>query len=159
MMVRMPAAFIYDDASYHEGAPAFLNKRLSRLNSGTHIGMFIAWVVMSRLESFQLRQIAPDGVEQLRSRQKTGRAFLFEHCEGKLTSDALNSEANAFAVKYYESLYLRDYDQVLLGRLNSTYLIADTWANYERIAAVVDQRLREFRGDEPSNLAKPAAAF
>lgn len=154
----MPTAVIYDDATYHEGAPAFLNKRLSRENSGTHIGMFIAWIVNSRLESFQLRQTAPDAVEQLRSRQKTGREFLFEHCAGKLTSDTLTPEANAFTQHYYENQYLRDYDEVLLGRLNSTYQIADTWSNYERIAAIMDQRLRDFRGGESPSLAKPAAA-
>ncbi len=157
-MMKMPVAIIYDDASYHEGAPAFLNKRLKRESSGTHIGMYLAWIIMSRLESFQLRQTVADPIEQLRSRQITGRDFLFAHCAGKLSSDVLNPEANAFTQHYYENQYLRDYDNILLGQLNSTYLIPCTWPNYNRIAACIDQRLRDFRGGESPGLAKPAAA-
>ncbi len=152
----MSNSVIYDDAVYHQGAPTFSSKRVNPQNTGTHIGMYLAWVIISRLESFQLRQRAAAPVEEVRSKQMTGRDFLFAHCEGKLTSDALNKEAQAFTETYYETQYLKDYDEILVKKATGTYTVADSWANYERLAKVMDQRLREFRGENPK--AKPAAA-
>ncbi len=152
----MPNPVIYDDAAFHQGAPAFLTKRLNPHNGGTHIGMYLAWIILNRLESFKLRQVAASPVEEVRSKQLTGREFLFAHCEGRLTSDALNTEAQAFTEFYYETQYLHDYDAILVSKATGTYTVADSWANYERLAKVMDQRLRDYRGDSPS--AKPASA-
>jgi hypothetical protein len=146
----MPNSVIYDDAVYHQGAPAFLTKRLGPENGGTHIGMYLAWIILSRMESFQLRRTAASPVEEVRSKHRTGREFLFAHCDGKLTSDALNKEAQAFTVFYYEAQYLHDYDEILVTKATGTYTVADSWANYERLAAVMDQRLRDYRGTEPA---------
>ena len=140
---------IYDDAVYHQGAPAFLTKRLNPQNGGTHIGIYLAWIVISRLESFSLRQTAATEVEEVRSKQKTGREFLFAHCGGKLTSDLLNKEAQAFTESYYDGQYLHDYDDVLVSKAHGTYSVADSWANYDRLAMLMDQRLRDYRGVQP----------
>ena len=138
----MPDAVIYDDAAYHQGAPAFLTKQLNPLNGGTHIGIYLAWVILHRLESFSLRQTAASPVEEVRSRQLTGRDFLFAHCAGRLTSDALNKDGKAFTDFYYEELYLRDFGDVLVTAATGTYGVADSWANYDRLAAVIDKRFR-----------------
>ena len=153
----MSSSVIYDDAAYHEGAPAFTTRRLNPKNSGTHIGMYLAWIIMSKLESFQLRQIAPIPVEEVRNKQLSGRDFLFAHCEGRLTSDHLNKEAQAFTAFYYEDQYLHDYDAILVAKATGTYTVADTWANFERLAKVMDQRLQDFRGNNTPS-AKPASA-
>lgn len=137
---------VYDDAAYHRGAPAFSSKRLDPHNGGTHIGMYLAWIIVNRLESFSLRQTAPSPAEEVRSKQVTGRAFLFAHCAGRLTSDALNSEAQALTQSYYENQYLRDFDEVLVSKANGTYTVVDNWANYEKLAAVMNKRLLDFRG-------------
>jgi hypothetical protein len=137
---------LYDDAVYHQGAPEFLTKNLNPQNAGTHIGMYLAWIILSRMESFRLRQAAATPVEEVRSKQTTGREFLFAHCEGQLTSDALNKEALAFTESYYEPQYLRDYDEMLVAQASGTYTVVDSWANYDRLAAVMDRRLREYRG-------------
>ena len=142
---------VYDDAAYHQGAPAFLTKRLNPHNAGTHIGMYLAWVVVSRLESFALRQLAASPVEEVRSKQMTGREFLFAHCDGKLTSAALNTEAQAFTEKYYEDQFLHDYDDILVVKASGTYTVVDSWANYERLAAIMDGRLRDYRGLAPAS--------
>jgi hypothetical protein len=152
----MPDSVIFDDAVYHQGAPAFLNKRLNPHNGGTHIGMYLAWIIQNRLESFALRQRAASAVEEVRSKLVTGREFLFAECDGRLTSEELNKEAVAFTEFYYEEYYLRDYDDVLVSRASSTYTVADSWANYEKLAKVMDQRLRKYRGGNAS--AKPASA-
>jgi hypothetical protein len=142
----MPDAVIYDDAAYHQGAPAFLTKQLNPHNGGTHIGMYVAWIILHRLESFSLRQTAAAPVEEVRSRQLTGRDFLFAHCAGRLTSDALNKDAKAFTDFYYEERYLRDFSDVLVTVASGTYGVADSWANYDRLAAVMEERFREFPG-------------
>jgi hypothetical protein len=108
--------------------------------------MYLAWIIVNRLESFSLRQTAPAPAEEVRSKQVTGRAFLFAHCAGRLTSDALNSEAQALTQSYYEGQYLRDFDEVLVSKANGTYTVVDNWANYEKLAAVMNKRLLDFRG-------------
>lgn len=145
-----------DDADYHLGAPAFLNKRLNPHNGGTHIGMYLAWIILKRLESFQLRQNFATEVEEVRSKQLTGRDFLFAHCEGRLTTDVLNKEAQAFTEFYYETQYLRDYHELLITKTTGTYTVVDSWANFDRLAVVMEQRWRDYTSINPS--AKPAAA-
>ena len=152
----MPKPLIYDDAVYHQGAVAFLTKRLNPHNAGTHIGMYLAWIIQMRLESFQLRQTVAAAVEEVRNKQLTGREFLFAHCNGRLASEALNKEAQAFTDFYYVEQYLHDYDNVLVKKAASSYTVADSWANFERLTKVMDQRLSDYRGDNPS--VRPAAA-
>jgi hypothetical protein len=146
----MANSVIYDDAGYHQGAPAFLTKRLNPQNGGTHIGIYLAWIIANKLESFQLRQTVATQVEEVRNKQMTGREFLFAHCDGRLTSDALNKEAQAFTKIYYEEQYLHDYEDVLVVKASGTYTVADSWANFERLAEVMDQRLREYRRTQPA---------
>jgi len=141
---------VYDDAAYHRGASAFVTEGLHPHNSGTHIGIYLAWIIISRLESFSLRQQAAAEVEEVRSQQVTGRDFLFAHCDGRLTSDALNKEARAFTDLYYEDQYLRDYHDVLVTKATGTYAVTDSRANYERMAALMDERLRDYRGTLPA---------
>lgn len=138
--------FVYDDAAYHLGAPAFLTKRLDPSNAGTHIGMYLAWIIAKRRESFSLRQRAPVQVEDVRSRQITGRNLLFAHCGGRLAGDALDKEGAAFTSYYYESYFLRDFHDVLVTNADGTYTVPDTWANYDRLAVVIDDRFRNYCG-------------
>ncbi len=116
--------------------------------------MYLGWIIASRLESFWLRQSAPEAVEEVRSKQITGRDFLFAYCGGRLTSEALNKEAQEFTDCYYEEEFLRDFDAVLVSRTNGTYTVADTWMNYGRLAAIMDSRLRDFRGMKPTPAGK-----
>ena len=141
---------VYDDAAYHQGAPVFSPQTLNPNNSATHIGMYLAWIILSRFESFALRQLAPTEVEQVRNKEMTGREFLLAHCAGRLTSDALNKEAQIFTEHYYEDQFLHDYDEVLVVHAGGTYAVLDSWANYDRLAAVIDKRLREYRGARPA---------
>lgn len=142
----MPESVIYDDAVYHQGAPVFVTRKLDPRNAGTHIGMYVAWIIQQRLESFQLRQNAAEPVEAVRSKQMPGRDFLFAHLGGRLTSDALNNEAREFTAQYYEAEYLSDYDEVLVDGRSGSYAVVDSWANFERLCVVMNRRLSDFRG-------------
>ena len=151
----MPTSVKYDDADYHFGAPDFLAKDLPVQNSGTHIGLFLAWIIANRLESFQLRKNAADAVEQVRSRQITGRDFLFRYCDEKLMSELLNGDGNAFTTWYYDEHYLRDFETVLVASATGSYEVEDTWANYDRIAAVIDSQFHEFHSQNQKHWWKP----
>jgi hypothetical protein len=141
----MPSQVIYDDVAYHNGAPVFLTEDLDPHSAGTHIGMYLAWIIRNRLESFSLRQTAAIPVEEVRAHNLTGREFLFAHCAGRLDGSALNPEAQTLTESYYEQ-YLRDYQDALLPKGAGAYSVSDTPANYSRLAAVLDKRLHDFRG-------------
>jgi hypothetical protein len=144
----MPNHVIYDDAAYHRGAPVFLTEHLDPHSAGTHIGMYLSWIIQNRLESFSLRQTAANPVEEVRAQHLTGREFLFAHCAGRLDSSALNPEAQTFTTFYYDQ-YLRDYHDLLAAEGAGAYSVADTTANYSRLAALMDKRLQDFRGRKP----------
>jgi hypothetical protein len=79
----------------------------------------------------------------------TGREFLMQECDEKLVDFCLNKEGNAFAQAYYErdgpGGYVSDYAELFVADLPSLYHVEDAWANYDRLAAVLDQRFAEWR--------------
>lgn len=79
-------------------------------------------------------------VQRVRERAITGRNFLLEECDGKLLPQMFTEEGCAFANKYYERIYTKDYYDTLVVGLASGYMVADSWDNYERIAKVIEQR-------------------
>jgi hypothetical protein len=103
----------------------------------------------------------------VRNRKMTGREFLFKLCDEKFWSDDLNDVGNQFAKWYYEDnkegrpTYFDDYAQVFAKDVpgGDTYYLKDTWENYERIAAVIDQRFTEWQsGAKPGPLNKSPAS-
>ena len=136
----------YDSAKWHpEGK---YPKDFPLENSGTHIGMFLAWVIMNGFEGVELKEDNPDAIPAVRARKMTGREFLFRNCDSKLSDVDLNEEANAFAKYYYSSpefRYLDDYHQTLAENLPSNYHVDDSWENFDRVAKVITQRFNEWR--------------
>lgn len=115
-------------------------------NSGTHIGLFLAWVLLRGLGSRELTRLAGELVPDLRDRRITGRDLLFSRLDGKLFPSLLTREGRAFARFYYASnLYFGDYDQVLGSDLPSLYHVDDSWTNFDRLAPSLDARLRAWR--------------
>jgi hypothetical protein len=136
----------YDRADWHHGGN--YPKDLPSENGGTHIGMFLAWVIMNGFEGEELKEDNPAAVAALRARAMTGRQFLFRNCDGKLSDVDLNEEVNAFAKYYYSHPkfhYLEDYHNVLAEGLPSTYHVNDSWENYDKIAPVITQRFNEWK--------------
>jgi hypothetical protein len=144
----MSAAIKYDDADYHYGDDVFSEKHLPLENGGTHIGFFLAWVLLNGMESDTLRKEATDAIEKVRAREMTGREFLFSFCDEKLLSVDLNSAANSFAQAYYDR-YLGDFEAAFDSLAPSTYEVADNWANYDLIAQVISRRYQEYGSTEP----------
>jgi hypothetical protein len=121
----------------------------------THIGIFLAWALLRGLGSPQHIQF---DFGRLRKREITGATFLDRYCASKLIdSSDLNPMGAAFAGWYYER-YLSDYLQVFGldpdGALDQLAQVSDDWASYDRVAVVLEERLREWLA---ANAIAPAA--
>ena len=134
----------YDRADWHYGGdfPA----DLPRENGGTHIGMFLAWIIHHGLEGDLHREGSVASLAAVRERRMTGREFLFKECDEKFWEEDLNDEGNAFARWCYagDGPYVGDYERVLAAQLATLYHVADTWENYDKLASTIDQRFDEW---------------
>lgn len=128
-----------DRADWHYGGD--YPKELPPENGGTHIGMYLAWIILRDLASAQLQKYARDSLPLFRERKITGRQLLFSELDEKFTDSLLTKVGKEFTQAYYETnIYLEDYENVLGGELPSLYHVADTWDNYDLLAPVIDQR-------------------
>ncbi|MDH5765373.1 MAG: hypothetical protein OEZ38_05085 [Gammaproteobacteria bacterium] len=129
----------YDRAEWHyEGD---YPEDLPSENGGTHIGMFLAWIIINNLEGKVHQLTSQESLEAVRNKTITGREFLVKECEDRLMKDDMNEQANAFTRFYYESdVYFSDYASTLAKGLPSLYHVEDTWENYERLEPVIMQR-------------------
>ena len=133
-----------DRADWHYGGqfPAGLPPE----NGGTHIGMYLAWVINTGLGSEELRGYVGDRAAALARREITGRDLLFAELDEKFFDSLLTEEGKAFTKAYYESdEYIQDYAELLAADLESPYEVADSWENYDRLAPRLDERLRAWR--------------
>jgi hypothetical protein len=124
---------------------------LPKGHAGTHIGMFLAWAVQHGLENEWHRHRSADLLEKLRKRQITGRQFFEAACGERFSDRDLSPEGNAFAEHYYSDdtghrgTYFEDYKKVLVKGLPSFWHVADTWENYEKVAAVITHRYETWK--------------
>ena len=119
-------------------------------NGGTHIGMYLAWIIQHHLEGEFHQQENSEQLEKVRTRQITGRQFLIESCDEKFWEEDLNPEAYEFTKVYYDvdnPQYFKDYDEILVQKfdLTSIFAVADTWENYDLIAVMISKRYQEWK--------------
>ena len=136
----------YDDASWHYGGtfPA----DLPDVAGATHIGMFVAWALLSGLGGEIHTEECPEGLDQLRDRVLTPGLFFYRVCDGKFTDEDLNEEGNRFANAYFDlekGGYLADYGETLGEEGRDLYYVADTWENFERLKPVLDARFSTWK--------------
>jgi hypothetical protein len=84
----------------------------------------------------------------LRDRSVTPGAFFIASCDGKFTDEDLSDEQNTFAAAYFDfekGKYLADYEATFGKDGPTIYHVADTWENYDRIAPLLDDRLKACR--------------
>jgi len=136
----------YDDAEYF-----FLNFETDELENeagATHIGMFMAWMILHEMVSDDARQSNAEALAKVKAREMTGAEYVIDMQDCKLFDDDLNDLGNEFAASYYESGYYADYAEAM-GVDNDTAddfcRVEDTWANYAKIARVLDQRFDAFK--------------
>ncbi len=124
---------------------------LPKGHAGTHIGMFLAWAVQNGLEGEFHHERSAGLLDRLRRREITGRQFFEAACGDRFSERDLNAEGNAFAQYYYvdeagqRGPYFADYKRTLAAGLPSFWHVADTWYNYEKVAAVISRRYDEWK--------------
>jgi hypothetical protein len=134
----------YDRADWHYGGD--FPDGLSPENGATHIGMFLAWAILRNLDGDFHREESADALAAVRNPQMTGCEFLLSQCDEQFWEEDLNDDGNAFAQDYYATdRYFADYESTLGEGLPTLYHVEDTWENFEKIAAVLDQRYREWK--------------
>ena len=133
-----------DRADWHYGGN--YPKDLPPENGGTHIGMYLAWIVHRNLGSNELRQHAGDTYGWVLNREVTGRELLLTKFDEKFFDELLSPEGQAFTHSYYGSnAFANDYDRVLGGDLPSLYHVADTRENFDKLVPVLDERFAAWR--------------
>jgi hypothetical protein len=142
----------YDRADFDYSTDA---EPLPKGHAATHIGMFLAWAVLNGLQSDFHREHSAELLARLRRREITGRQFFEAACGERFAERDLNEDGNAFAQHYYvdeagrRGPYFADYKRTLTTALSSFWHVADTWANYEKLAAVISRRYDEWKNPSP----------
>jgi len=135
----------YDDADWHYGSDDYQKDWDTRL-ACTHIGMFIAWAYFNGL--MNLQDMHAEHAKEWFERRRRGEGSFGEMTEDifdeKLIGDDLTDEGRAFADWYYER-YLAEFTDFLPADAPSPYHLADNSDTFQKIAALLDARLAEFR--------------
>jgi hypothetical protein len=139
-----------DRAEWHYGGGDLYPKELPPENGGTHIGMYLAWIIGRGLASALLQKYARDSLPLLRERKITGRELLFSELDEKFFEGLLTRVGKDFTQVYYDTdCYLEDYAAVLGDSVPTLYHVEDSWANYDKLAPVIDQRFSRWQQGEP----------
>ena len=136
----------YDDAEIY--FLNFENDDLPNEAGATHIGMFVAWLIIHNLVSEDLQEEAAEEIEKVKSREITGRDFVVDICDCKLFDEELNEEGNEFTTWYYETKYIEDYCQVfeITGGTTVEFCsVEDNWENFDKLAPVLDKRFEDWK--------------
>ena len=129
---------VYDKAKWHTDGQ--FPKDVPPENGGTHIGLFLAWIILHGLAGDELAMAA----DAVRERRMTGRTLLFNQLDGVLSDDDLNAEGNAFAAEYYKK-YRVAFDHLMKSRHITAYHAADDWATYDLVEPMIDQAYEAFK--------------
>jgi hypothetical protein len=151
-----------DRADWHYGAAGGgYPKELPPQNGGTHIGMYLAWVVQRGLGSATLNKYARESLPLLRERKITGRQLLFSELDEKFSLSLLTKVGKDFTRVYYDETecYVVDYASTLGEGLPTIYHVEDSWQNYDRLAPVMDERFSRWQQGELPPLSPTKAAF
>jgi hypothetical protein len=132
-----------DRADWHYGND--FPKDLPEENGGTHIGMYLNWVIDNNLiGKFHLTE-SKDAIAKVKSGEITGRDFLFDYCDGKFWNQELNESGLEFTENYYSTdKYFGDYAKVLASNLDSIYKVKNNRQNYDLIKKTLDKRFAKW---------------
>lgn len=124
-------------------------------NAGIHMGMYLSWIINSRLESDELINLYSEDINRLRNKEITGKEFLIKNCKGILNDKFICKDAIEFTLGYYLSSredycqYLADYiDTFLDSNIGSLYTLEDSWENYRKISEVITTRYNSWKKDK-----------
>ncbi len=136
---------VYDKAKWHFGGN--FPPELDNYQAYIHTGMFLGWVAETDLLSAEFIEDFTNEVQAFKRRELTGAQIFEQCCDGVLLVNDLSEIGNRFALKYFEfgnGQYLADYEMTLANGLPSTYHVADTWDNYDKLKPVLEKRFEEW---------------
>ena len=131
---------VYDKAKWHYSGD--YPKDLPDDQAFVHTGMYLGWIIERNLYSEDFERETGPLITQFKSRQVTG-SKIYEWWDGCLIEDMLNDVGNSFSQSYFDfkrGQFLADYEELLAGDLPSLYYVPDTWENYEKLRARIDER-------------------
>lgn len=140
-------AHAFDRAAFHQGAVA--EHGLPPSQAWVHSGFLFGWAAERDLVADWLRDRTPAAFREFADRERTGPELLAVW-DGNLLDDMFSDEGLAFVAAYWRGgaglgSYIDDYREALCQGLPSDYHVADTWPNYERVCAFLDERHQRFR--------------
>lgn len=137
----------YDKIDWHSSGDGF-PKNLSKEHGGTHIGMFLCWIIQNDLIGSLHLEESQESLEKVKKQIMTGRDFLVKECDSKFWDEDMNDEGNKFAKYYYADQdykqYIHDYEKTF-NEYSNLYEIKDTWENYNRIKPVIDDAYQNWK--------------
>lgn len=134
-----------DRMDWHYGSENF-PAGLSNENGGTHIGMYLAWIIKNGMIGEIHREEAQEEIQMVLTQEWTGKKFLISVCDEKFWEEDLNELGNKFTAAYYtENGYHADYESSLLTGLNDLYEVEDSWENYMKLEPIINQRYAEWK--------------
>lgn len=132
--------YVHDKAKYHYDGE--YPEDLPIEQAFVHTGLYLGWLVERGLVSADFIESGEDWIGRFKAREVTGPE-LYELWDGALGDDMLNEEGNAFSRYYFDfekGRFLRDYEELLAAGLPSIYHVENSWENYERLRARIDER-------------------
>lgn len=124
-------------------------RNLPSENGGTHIGIFLAWIINNNLIGLLHLEHSMESIEKVKNRQITGRDFFIKECDSKFWTEDLNEEGIEFANFYYSNendygQYIDDYAEVF-DEYTTLYHVEDNWRNYDLINPLITKKYTEWR--------------
>ncbi|MEF9987531.1 MAG: hypothetical protein RR797_00470 [Christensenella sp.] len=118
-------------------------------NAGTHIGVYLAWLVNNDLIQEDWQKEFYDEIMRVKNREMTGRDLLIECFDNSLIEDVMVDEALEFTSDYYDSAYIDDYaDALAENNVDSEfalYLHEDSWDNYDKVEPIIAAKFEKWR--------------
>jgi hypothetical protein len=137
---------VYDKAKWHYQGnfPADLDS----YQGFVHTGMFLGWLIENKLLNEGFIEDFSEEIRSFGRRERTGSRIFMDCCDGVLLLNDLSETGNRFALTYFElgnGQYMDDYERTLAADLPSAYHVADTWANYEILKPVLNDRFYDWK--------------
>ena len=145
----------YDKAKYHY--ETVQEEGLPDAHAANHAMYFMRWLIERDMMS---EFFCNEGKEPLAGFRRGEWTIhqVYGWWDEVLAGDMLSDEGNAFAIAYFDfdkGVYLKDYEETLLGKYESTWHIPFTEENYRKFKTVIDRRYEEWK-QNPAAFGPPA---
>ncbi len=129
---------------------------LPQESAGTHIGMFLTWVIDNDLlgEEHTEDNTSLEYIKKVKNRKACGRDFLIDMCDERFWEEDLSEIGYEFVRDYYEDLegifankyanYYEDYGKVF-ENYETIFHTENNWENYSKLEPILDKRYKEWK--------------